>query len=81
MATAPDYSDLYKILERLEPEQVEEVRRHALRLVRTGEADRSESPDETEYLLSSPENARRLLASRQSAAEGRFEYRDLADSE
>ncbi|MET8703413.1 hypothetical protein ABZW10_31820 [Kitasatospora sp. NPDC004723] len=81
MATAPDYSDLYKILERLEPEQVEELRRHALRLVKTVEVEQAEGADETDYLLSSPENARRLLASRRAAAEGRFEYRELADSE
>ncbi|MEV6972499.1 type II toxin-antitoxin system prevent-host-death family antitoxin [Kitasatospora sp. NPDC093806] len=76
MATAPDYSDLFDLIEHLEPEQVEEVRRHVLRLVK----DTAE-PDETEYLLSSPENARRLLASRQAAAEGRFEYRSLVDPE
>ncbi|MFD8700888.1 type II toxin-antitoxin system Phd/YefM family antitoxin, partial [Kitasatospora purpeofusca] len=36
-------------------------------------------PEETEYLLSSSANARRLLASRRAAAEGRFEERDLVD--
>ncbi|MFD8155928.1 hypothetical protein [Streptomyces malaysiensis] len=35
MTAAHDYSDLYDIIERLEPEQVEELRRHALRLVKT----------------------------------------------
>ncbi|MBV6701654.1 hypothetical protein [Kitasatospora aureofaciens] len=34
MATAPDYSDLFEIIEHLEPDQVEELRRHALRLVK-----------------------------------------------
>ncbi|MDT3398637.1 hypothetical protein RKE29_18635 [Streptomyces sp. B1866] len=34
MTAAHDYSDLYDIIERLEPEQVEELRRHALRLVK-----------------------------------------------
>lgn len=33
MGAARDYSDLYEIIEHLEPEQVEELRRHALRLV------------------------------------------------
>ncbi|ONK12610.1 hypothetical protein [Streptomyces sp. MP131-18] len=33
MSAARDYSDLYDLIERLEPEQVEELRRHALRLV------------------------------------------------
>ncbi|MGW3078485.1 MULTISPECIES: hypothetical protein [unclassified Kitasatospora] len=76
MATAPDYSDLFEIIEHLESDQVEELRRHALRLVK-GTADQ----DETEYLMRSPENSRRLLASRQSVAEGRVEYRDLVDPE
>ncbi|GAA1105221.1 MULTISPECIES: hypothetical protein [Streptomyces violaceusniger group] len=35
MTAARGYSDLYGIIERLEPEQVEELRRHALRLVKT----------------------------------------------
>ncbi|MFJ2579813.1 hypothetical protein [Kitasatospora aureofaciens] len=41
----------------------------------------SAEPDETECLMRSPENARRLLASRQAVAEGRFEYHDLVDAE
>src|ERR1700735_1533294 len=33
-AAAHDYSDLHQLIERLEPEQAEELREHALRLVR-----------------------------------------------
>ncbi|KUL48945.1 hypothetical protein ADL28_27560 [Streptomyces violaceusniger] len=35
MTAAHDYSDLHDIIERLEPEQVEKLRCHALRLVKT----------------------------------------------
>jgi hypothetical protein len=35
MSAAHDYSDLHEIIDRLEPEQVEELRRHALRLVKS----------------------------------------------
>lgn len=34
MTAAHDYSDLHELIERLEPEQAEELREHALRLVR-----------------------------------------------
>lgn len=34
MTSAYDYSDLHELIDRLEPEQAEEVRRHALRLVK-----------------------------------------------
>lgn len=34
MTAAHDYSDLHDLIERLEPEQAEELREHALRLVR-----------------------------------------------
>ncbi|MFZ3557623.1 hypothetical protein [Streptomyces sp. BH055] len=34
MKSAYDYSDLHQLIDRLEPEQAEEVRRHALRLVK-----------------------------------------------
>jgi hypothetical protein len=40
LLAAHDYSDLYEIIEHLEPEQVEELRRHALRLVKTAPASR-----------------------------------------
>ncbi|MBC9717578.1 hypothetical protein H9Y04_34110 [Streptomyces sp. TRM66268-LWL] len=33
MTSAHDYSDLHELIDRLEPEQAEEVRQHALRLV------------------------------------------------
>ena len=34
MTAAHDYSDLHELVDRLEPEQAEELREHALRLVR-----------------------------------------------
>lgn len=34
MTAADDYSDLHELIDRLEPEQAEELRKHALRLVR-----------------------------------------------
>jgi hypothetical protein len=34
VTAAHDYSDLHELIDRLEPEQVEELRKHALRLVR-----------------------------------------------
>lgn len=34
MSAADDYSDLHELIDRLEPEQAEELRKHALRLVR-----------------------------------------------
>jgi hypothetical protein len=34
MSTAPDHGDLFEIIERLRPKQVEELRRHAPRLVK-----------------------------------------------
>ncbi|NJQ00041.1 hypothetical protein [Streptomyces zingiberis] len=40
MTAAYDYSDLHDLIERLEPEQAEELRRHALRLVKTPPASR-----------------------------------------
>lgn len=33
MAAAHDYGDLHELIDRMEPEQVEELRRHAMRLV------------------------------------------------
>lgn len=35
MTAAHDYSDLHELIDRLDPEQVEELRRHALRLLNT----------------------------------------------
>ncbi|WP_158711018.1 hypothetical protein [Streptomyces albus] len=40
MTAAHDYSDLHDLIERLEPEQAEELRRHALRLVKEPPASR-----------------------------------------
>ena len=34
MTAAHDYSDLHELIDRLEPDQAEELRKHALRLVR-----------------------------------------------
>jgi len=34
MTAAHDYSDLHQLIDRLEPEQADELREHALRLVR-----------------------------------------------
>jgi hypothetical protein len=34
MTAAHDYSDLHELIDRLEPEQADELRQHALRLVR-----------------------------------------------
>lgn len=34
MTAAHDYGDLHELIDRLEPEQAEELREHALRLVR-----------------------------------------------
>lgn len=34
VTSAYNYSELHELIERLEPEQAEELRRHALRLVR-----------------------------------------------
>ena len=36
MSTAPDYSDLHRLIDRLEPEQAAELKDHALRLVGRG---------------------------------------------
>jgi hypothetical protein len=36
VTAAHDYSDLHDLIDRLEPEQAEELREHALRLVRPG---------------------------------------------
>lgn len=33
MSAAHDYSDLHQLIDRLEPDQVDELRQHALRLV------------------------------------------------
>lgn len=34
MTAAHDYSDLHELIDRLEPEQAEELREHALRLIK-----------------------------------------------
>lgn len=36
MTAAHDYSDLHRLIDRLEPEQAAELKEHALRLVKSG---------------------------------------------